>query len=59
MRVDSRLNKYNPRNSSKRAVKKSVTEIEAHYTKRAKKLDELLQLVTILIHSKVHISPTV
>jgi len=39
MRVDSRMNKYNPRNPSKRAVEKRVAEIEAHYTKRAKKLD--------------------
>jgi len=39
MRVDSRMNKYNPRNSNRRAVEKRVAEIEAHYTKRAKKLD--------------------
>ena len=39
MRVDSRMSKYNPRNPSRRAVDKRVAEIEAHYTKRAKKLD--------------------
>jgi len=39
MRVDSRMNKYNPRNPNRRAVEKRVAEIEAHYTKRAKKLD--------------------
>ena len=39
MRVDSRMNKYNPRNPSRRAVEKRVAEIEAHYTKRAKKID--------------------
>jgi len=39
MRVDSRMNKYNPRNPNRRAVEKRVTEIEADYTKRAKKLD--------------------
>jgi len=39
MRVDSRMNKYNPRNPSRRAVDKRVAEIEAHYTERAKKLD--------------------
>ena len=32
MRVDSRMNKYNPRNPNRRAVKKRVAEIEAHYT---------------------------
>jgi len=39
MRVDSRMNKYNPRYPNRRAVEKRVAEIEAHYTKRAKKLD--------------------
>jgi len=34
MRVDSRMNKYNPRNPSRRAVEKRVAEIEAHYTKQ-------------------------
>ena len=33
------MNKYNPRNPNRRAVEKRVAEIEAHYTKRAKKLD--------------------
>ena len=39
MRVDSRMNKYNPRNPNRRAVEKRVAEIEARYTKRAKKSD--------------------
>ena len=39
MRVDSRMSKYNPRNPSRRAVDKRVAEIDAHYTRRAKKLD--------------------
>ena len=39
MRVDSRMNKYNPRNPNKRAVEKRVAEIEANYTRRAKTLD--------------------
>ena len=39
MRVDSRMNKYNPRNPNRRAVEKRVAEIEAHYKKRAKTLD--------------------
>jgi len=39
MRVDSRMNKYNPRNPNRRALEKRVEEIEAHYTKRSKKLD--------------------
>ena len=39
MRVDSRMNKYNPRNPNRRAVEKKVAEIEAHFTKRTKKLD--------------------
>jgi len=39
MRVDSRMNKYNPRNLNRRAVEKRVAEIEANYAKRAKKLD--------------------
>jgi len=39
MRVDSRMNKYNPRNPNRRAVEKRVAEIDAHNTKRAKKLD--------------------
>ena len=39
MRVDSRMNKYNPRNPNRRAVEKRVAEIEANYTRRAKKLD--------------------
>ena len=51
MRVDSRMNKYNPRNPNRRAVEERFAEIEAHYEKRAKKLDATLQLVTILIHS--------
>jgi len=38
-RDDSRMNKYNPRNPNRRAVEKRIAEIEAHYTKRAKKLD--------------------
>jgi len=33
MRVDSRMNKYNP---NRRAVEKRVAEIEAHYVKQAK-----------------------
>ena len=32
MRVDSRMNKYDPRNTNRRAMEKRVTEIEAHYT---------------------------
>jgi len=56
MRMESRLNKYNPCNPNRRAVEKRVAEIEAYYTKRAKKLDVL---VTILIHFSVHISSTV
>jgi len=39
MRVDRRMNNYNPRNPNRRAVEKRVAEIEAHYTKRANKLD--------------------
>ena len=39
MRVDSRMNKYNPRNPNKRAVEKRFAEIEAHYTRRAEMLD--------------------
>jgi len=39
MRVDSRMDKYNPRNPNRRAVEKKIAEIEAHYTKRSKKLD--------------------
>jgi len=39
MRVDNRMNKYNPRNPNRRAVEKRVAEIEAYYTKRAKKVD--------------------
>ncbi len=39
MRVDSRRNKYNPRNPDRRAVEKSVAEVEDHFTKRPKKLD--------------------
>ena len=39
MRLDGRMNKYNPRNPKRRAVEKRVAEIEAYYTKRAKKLD--------------------
>ena len=39
MRVDSIMNKYNPRNFSRRAVEKRVAEIEVHSMKRAKKLD--------------------
>ena len=39
MRVDSRMNKYNPRNPKRIAVEKRVVENEAQYTKRAKKLD--------------------
>ena len=39
MRVNSRINEYNPRNPNRRAVEKRVAEIEAHYTRRAKKLD--------------------
>jgi len=42
MRVDSRVNKYNPHNSNRRAVEKRVAEIEAHCTKRDKKLDATL-----------------
>jgi len=33
------MNKYIPRNPNRRAMKKRVAEIEAHYIKRAKKLD--------------------
>ena len=39
MRVDSRMNKYIPRNSKGRAMKKRVAEIEAYCMKRAKDLD--------------------
>jgi len=39
MRVDSRMNKYIPRNSKRRAMKKRVTEIQTHCMKRAKDLD--------------------
>ncbi len=42
MRLDSRMNKYNPHNPNRRAMEKRVAEIEAHYTKRAKKLDATL-----------------
>jgi len=35
MRMDSRMNKYNPRNTNRRAVEKRAVEIEAHYMKRA------------------------
>ncbi len=38
-RVGSRMNKYNPRNLNRRTVEKRVAEIEANYTRRAKKLD--------------------
>ena len=38
MREDS-MNKYSPRNPDRRAVEKRVAEIEANYTRRAKKLD--------------------
>ena len=38
MRVDSRMNKYTPRNPNRWAVKKRVAKIEAHYMMRAKKL---------------------
>jgi len=34
MLVDSRMNKYNPRNPNRRAVEKRVADIEAHYMKR-------------------------
>ena len=37
MRVDSRMHKYNPRNPNRRAVEKRVADLQAHYTKRAKK----------------------
>jgi len=33
------MNKYNPRNPNRRPVEKRAAEIEAHYTKRAKKLN--------------------
>ena len=36
------MNKYNPRNPCRRVVEKKVAEIEAHYTKRAKKLDAVI-----------------
>ena len=39
MRVDSHMNKYNPRNPNRRAVEKRVAEIEANNTRRAKTLD--------------------
>ena len=39
IRVDTRMNKYNPRNPNRRAVEKRVAEIEAQYKKRATKLD--------------------
>jgi len=39
MRVNSRMNKYIIRNPSRRSVDKRVVEIEAHHTRRAKKLD--------------------
>ena len=45
MRVDSRMNKHNPRNPNRRAVEKRVAEIEAHYMKRVKKLDATFALV--------------
>ncbi len=34
------MNKYNPRNPNRRAMKKRVADIEAHYLKRAQKLDD-------------------
>ena len=37
MRVDNRMNKYNPRNLNRRAVEKRVAEIEAKYTRRLKR----------------------
>jgi len=48
MRIDSRTNRYNPRNPNRRAVEKRVAEIEAHYTKRAKKLDATFAPLTNL-----------
>jgi len=39
MRVDSRMNKYNPRDPNRRAVEKRVAEIEGRYMKRTQKLD--------------------
>ena len=39
MQVDSLMNKYNPRDPQRRAMEKRAAEIDAHYTKRAKKLD--------------------
>jgi len=39
MRVDSRVNKYKPRNSNRRAVEKSVADVEALYMKQDRKLD--------------------
>ena len=39
MQIDSRMNKYNPRNPNRRAVEKRVGEIEANCTRRAKTLD--------------------
>ena len=54
MRVDSRMNKYNPRNPNKRAVEKRVAEIEADYTRRAKTLDAAFAAD----NNSVHISPT-
>jgi len=35
MLMDSRMNKYNSHNPTKRAAEKGVAEIEAHYVKRA------------------------
>ena len=37
MRVDIHMNKYNPRDPNRRAVENSVADLQAHYTKRAKK----------------------
>ena len=36
MRLDSHMNKYNSRNPNRRAMKKRVAKIKAHYIKRAK-----------------------
>jgi len=38
MRVDSRMNEYNPRNPNRRAAENRVADIEARYMKRFKKL---------------------
>jgi len=52
MRVDSRMNEYNPRNPNRRAVEKRVAErLKLTIRNELRSYMPLLQLVTILIHS--------